>query len=101
MYLGGLVTSSGGTTAELARRLGEGRASFQKLVAVWKHANIPKIKKREIFEACVVSKVLYGLDSLWLLSGQLRKLDAFDCNRLRNIAEVAPPFICRISNQNV
>ena len=101
VYLGGLVSSTGGVTAEISRRLGEGRRSFLNLAAVWKHANVTKKKKLLIFEACVVSKVLYGLESMWLLKDQLRKLDAFYCSCLRKIVGVLPAFVSRISNHAV
>ena len=48
-----------------------------------------------------MSKVLYGLESLWLLEDQLRKLDAFYCSCLRKIAGVLPSFVSRVSNQEV
>ena len=50
------------------------------------------------FEACIVSKVLYGLETVWLLKDQLRKLDASFYSCLRKIAGVLPSFLSRIPN---
>jgi len=75
IYLGGRISVDNSESTELVRRLAEGRSSFNTLVSVWKHANIPMQRKLQIFEACVVSRVLYGLESVWLLKDQLRKLD--------------------------
>ena len=64
VYLGGLVTTDGRPTRELTRRLGEARQTFRKLTQVWKHSCISRSRKHQIFDSCVVSKVLYGLESL-------------------------------------
>ena len=101
VYLGSLLTTSGEVAPELSRRLGEAAACFKALSAVWKHANIPKKRKYRIFEACVVSKLLYGLESLWLLKAHLRKLDAFGTKCLRSIAGIPPSFFSRVSNKDV
>ena len=101
VYLGGLISTCGDSAAELSRRLGEARRNFHNLAQVWKHANIPRLRKLQIFNACIVSKALYGLDSIWLLKHQLRKLDAFYCSCLRKIAAVPPSMFSRVSNADV
>ena len=101
VYLGSLLTTSGEVAPELHRRIGEACACFQTLTAVWKHANLPKMKKYRIFKACIVSKLLYGLESLWLLKAHLQKLEAFGARCLRKIAGVPMAFISRVSNQTV
>ena len=101
VYLGGLLTTDGQSAPELSRRLGEARASFYSLAAVWKHANITRKRKQRIFEACVVSKLLYGLESLWLLKADFQKLDAFFASSLRKIAGILPSYWSRVSNFSV
>ena len=49
LYLGGQISCAGEATAEISRRLGEGRRSFHILAAVWKHANISRQRKLQIF----------------------------------------------------
>ena len=46
VYLGSLLRADGKTGASVARRVGEARASFDALQAVWRHANIRKGKNR-------------------------------------------------------
>ena len=66
VFLGGLLSTDGSVGAELSRRIGEGRDCFHTLARVWRHANISKTRKMQIFEACIVSKILYGLETVWL-----------------------------------
>lgn len=51
--------------------------------------------------ACVVSKLLYNLDSLWLLQADLSRLDAFHVQCLRRIYNIPCSYISRISNRDV
>ena len=83
VYLGGLLSTDGRPIAEISRRLGEARQMLHKLTAVWRHANLSKTHKKRIFEACVVSKLLYGLESVWLLQADRCRLDAFYAGSLR------------------
>ena len=101
VYLGGLLSSNGRPVAELTRRIGEARQMFRKLEAVWKHANITAPHKKRIFDACVVSKLMYGLESVWLLQADRSKLDAFYTGSLRKILGIPHPYISRVSNVDV
>ena len=69
--------------------------------AVWKHANIAKQRKYAICMSCVISKLLYGLESLWLLQADLQRLDGFFARCLRKIAGILPSFYSRVSNEKV
>ena len=53
IYLGSLISADGRTPRELSRKLGEAQQLFQKLEAIWKHANISEKRRACIFEACV------------------------------------------------
>ena len=85
IYLGGLLSADGRVGAELSRRLGLAERTFTDLQRVWKHANITRKRKVEIFEACVVSRLLYGLQAAWLNKSERRRLNAFQCRCLRRI----------------
>ena len=52
---------------ELTRRLGESTSTFQKLCKTWAHSSIGKQRQLLIYTSCVLNKLLYSLDSLWLL----------------------------------
>ena len=100
VYLGSSLTTSGHAAPELSRRLGEVGASFKALAALWKHANVPKKKKYSICEACIVSKLMHGMETLWLHKAHLQKLDAFGARYLRKIAGILPSFVSWVPEQN-
>ena len=58
-------------------------------------------RKIEIFEAMVVSKLLYGLSSAWLNVAEMRRLNGFHCRCLRAVLRIKPAYISRISNATV
>ena len=58
-------------------------------------------KKIHIFQACVVSKLLYCLHTMWLNKAELRKIDGFQAKCLRSILHIPRPYISRLSNAAV
>ena len=88
VYLGGLLSSDGRSAAEVARRVGEARGVFDQFARVWSHANIPRHRKKEIVDALVVPKLLYGLESLLLYKADRDKIDSFYCRCLRQIHQI-------------
>ena len=44
---------------------GAASTEFDKLCKVWSHASVPIAKNIRIYEACVVSKLMYCLEGLW------------------------------------
>jgi hypothetical protein len=101
VYLGGLLSSKATAKPEVTRRLGEARGVFKALEQVWSHANISCTRKVEVYHACVVSKLLYNLDSLWLLQADLHRLDAFHVHCLRCMYHIPCAYLSRISNADV
>ena len=101
VYLGGLLVPNGSVDAELARRIGQAIGEFKALQRVWKHASIPRKKKLQIFEACVLSKLLYSLHTLVLTKVQTRRLNAFQARCLRQICGIAPSYFSHVPNQEV
>ena len=100
-YLGNMLTNSGLTGTELSCRLGAARKEFDNLCRIWSHTSLPKYKKLRIYEACVVSKLMYSLEVLHLSTAEIRKLDTFHHKCLRRIADIPPSYISRISNASV
>ncbi len=66
---------------------------FKQLDKVWKHANVSMQRKVAIYQACVAAKVMYSLESVWLLQTDKSRLDAFQCQSLRRVLRIAPSFI--------
>lgn len=94
-YLGSMLSSNGLVGTELSCRLGAARKEFDNLCRVWSHASLPKHKKLRIYDACVVSKLNYSLETVYLNAAEVRKLDAFHHRCLRRIC------ISRVSNEVV
>jgi hypothetical protein len=107
VYLGGLIYQTGKPGPEVRRRIGEARQVFQKLKRVWRHAGLSVRKKLRIYKACVVSKLIYNLSTLWLTDSQLNHVDSFHFRCLRAIANIPTTWgamqqgITRVSNHEV
>ena len=101
VYFGSILVSSASAKPELSRRFGETNGNFKTLDACWKHTNIKTERKIQIYLACVVSKLMYCLDSLWLLQGDIQRLDGFHAKCLRRILKIEPSYVSRVSNDFV
>ncbi|CAE8615620.1 unnamed protein product [Polarella glacialis] len=101
VYLGGLLRVDGCTAAVLARRLGETRGMFEKLVAVWKHANLTKERKLTIYRACVLSKLLFSLEVVCMRKANTQRLNAFHCSCVRRILGIPHSMFSHITNTEV
>ena len=100
-YLGSILSADGHVSGELSMRLGAAQSDFQKLCKIWSHSSISMQRKLHIYQACVLSKLLYSLHVAWLNAAEVRKLDAFHFRCLRRIAAVKHSFYSRVSNQTV
>ena len=101
VYLGGLLTANGRPDSEISRKIGAAIGDFKNLSAFWSHAGLGRSRKLELFHALVVSKLLYGLSTLWLTKAQRRRLDGFYCRCLRRILRIPAAFVSRVSNKIV
>ena len=59
------------------------------------------VAQAKIYETCVLSKLLYSLDSVWLLQAERLRLNAFHCRSLRRILGIPHSYISRVSNDEV
>ena len=98
MYLGSTKAADGRISSELSRRLGLARADFDKLRVIWSHSRISRKRRHRIFNACVVTKLMYGLQSAWLNQAERRRIDGFHARCLRVILKIPCSYISRISN---
>ena len=100
-YLGALISTTGGYNAEICARLGMAKQEFLAMERIWKHTNITSRRKNELYQSCVLSKLLYGLQSIWLTKAQRCKLDGFHCRCLRRIFRIPSSYESRIPNCEV
>ena len=98
---GKYLCSTGKAGTELSCRLGAARNEFDLLRRVWSHASISKSRKLQIYDACVVSKLMYCLDTVSLNVAEFNKLEAFHHRCLRKIAGIQPSYYSRVSNSDV
>ena len=101
IYLGATVHGSGRFGSEVARKIGHATADFNQLLSVWRQTSLSVQRKFKLFESLVLSKLLYGVASAWLLKADLRRLDGFHARCLRKLLKVKAAFISRISNERV
>jgi len=100
-YLGGLLSKDANITSELGRKIGYAMHSFSNLQRIWSHGNLPIRRKLALFKSLILSKLQYGLESVWLNQCERKQLDAFHCKCLRRIMKIQHSFFSRISNMQV
>ena len=54
-----------------------------------------------IFDSCVVTRVMYGLQSAWLNQAERRRIDGFHARCLRSILKIPHAYYSRVSNATV
>ena len=100
-YLGALLSSDGYYNSEISRRIGMAAAEFSLLHKCWQHSCLSVKRKYELYNTLVLSKLLYGLESVTLRMHDKKKLDAFHARCCRRILRISPAFVSRISNAYV
>ena len=97
-YLGTVLTEDGCVDRELNRRIGMAKTDFRGLNKVWRRANLGQQRKLMLYDALVLSRLLYGLAACCLTTAQQRRLNGFNAKCLRQVLGVAPAYESRISN---
>jgi hypothetical protein len=101
VYLGSLLKNDGRADSELSRRIGMASGDFRHLQKFWSHAAISQRRRLELLQALVVSKLQYGLSTIWLAKAQRRRLDGFYARCLRRVLRIPAAFYSRVSNKTV
>lgn len=76
-------------------------SDFKVLDVLWTHAGVKKKVKYNIFVVCIISKLLYGLQTSWLTKVQRTKLDGFQARCVRKICGIQHSYWSRITNAEV
>ena len=100
-YLGTCLAADGTSGKKLTRRMGTAKATFLSLVRLWKHSNLTRHRKMQIYISLVESRLLYGLPALCLNVAEKRRLDGFQNRCIRQVIGVKPSYISRVSNHDV
>ena len=97
-YLGALISADGRAESEVSRRIGFAYLDFRALSELWSRSNASRKAKIRFFDSLVISRLLYGLSTLWLVTAQRRRLDSFYARCLRRILHIPAAFISRVPN---
>ena len=100
-YLGAVLHKIGRIDSEIGGKIGRSKSEFRALVQIWSHANIHPRRKIQLYKSLVLSKLLYGLQTVWLSKHLRQRIDAFHCGCLRQIMRVPHSYISRVSNSDV
>ena len=87
-YLDGLIEATDKPGSEGRRRIGEAKIIFRNLKRGWRHADLSRYRKLEIYKVCIASKLLYNLSTLGLIDVRMNNIDAFHYRRLRSFANI-------------
>ena len=89
-YLGSVVDSSGRLDAEVNRRVAQASKAFGALrKAVFLDKNLSMATKRRIYNACVLSVLLYGAECWILLRRHEKKVNTFHHRCIRAILGIS------------
>jgi len=77
------------------------QGDFRRLHQVWSHSGLSAREKLDVYRACIISRLLYGMQVMWLNQAARNKLDAFHARCLRKILGVQHSYWSRISNDEI
>ena len=88
VYLGGKISDTGGSCEDVERRIGLATGVARSLAEIWKAKDIGAGTKIRLYNALVLSVLLYNAET-WTMKEELnRKLCVFEMTVLRRIAGV-------------
>ena len=98
-YLGNEINKRVNIKLEISAKMHEVRKTWYKLVTYWKATNASKKWQLIIYDAIIRSKLLYGLETVYITEDQQKKLNAFQMRGIRTILKKQSTFMDR-SNTN-
>lgn len=89
-YLGSTISSNLSLDAELDKRIGKAASAMARLTKrVWTNKSLTTNTKMRVYQACVLSTLLYGSESWTLYAYQERRLNTFHLRNLRRILRIS------------
>ena len=89
-YLGFTITDNLSLDAELNKRIGEAATTLGRLATrVWENPKLTTKTKMAVYNACIVSTLLYRSEAWTTYSKQERKLNSFHLRSLRHILGIS------------
>ena len=99
IFLGSRITTDGGCSHEIKRRLLLGRKVMTNLDSIFKSRDITLSTKVHLVKAMVFPVVMYGYESWTIKKAERRRIDAFERWCWRRLLRV--PWTERRSNQSI
>ena len=87
-YLGCELISSGRSTTEVIARIALAASIMSRLINIWRQQRVSLTTKLRLYNAFVVSVLVYGAETWSLLKSDERKLEAFHITCQRRILGV-------------
>ena len=101
-YLGGILSKEVNPVIEIQNRIAGCIPILRTLDIFWKKTNCPLKLKLNVFNAVIISKLVYGLETFQYTEAVGRKLDVFQMKGLRKTMRIIPTLIDRThTNENV
>lgn len=89
-YLGSTVTDTLSLDVELDKRIGKAATTLARLTArVWSNPMLTEKAKMAVYNACVISTLLYGGETWTTYARQERRLNTFHMRSLRRILGIS------------
>lgn len=89
-YLGSTISSSLSLDAEISSRIGKAAATMAKLnKRVWNNSQLTENTKLRVYQACVLSTLLYGSESWTTYAKQEKRLNSFHLRCLRRLLQIS------------
>ncbi len=84
-YLGAKITKKNANKKEVEARTSKALSTCNKLKTFLKKTNCSKIWKLQVYNAVVISQLVYGLETMYLNDSLIKRLDAFHMRGIRHI----------------
>ena len=89
-YLGSTITNNLSLDVEIDKRIGKAATILARLTTrVWSNRNLTVKTKMSVYEACVLSTLLYGSETWTTYSRQEKRLNSFHLRSLRRILGIS------------
>lgn len=99
VYLGSLITASGGSTNEIKRRIAIARNAMSNLEKIWKDRQITTNTKKRLVRSLIHPIFLYGAESWTLCTADRNRADAFEMWCWRRMLRI--PWTARRTNVSI
>ena len=99
-YLGSTITDNLSLDAEIDKRIGKAASTLARLTArVWTSPKLSVKTNMAVYNACVISTLMYGSETWTTYAGQERRLNSFHMRSIRRILGIS--WQDKVSNADV